>query len=162
MRSLSQDATDDALPDFRNLGVVARILVLVNGLAFVAAAVRASDFTQLVEAFLEIALLLEPILITSLLALYVANAGLARLPYASAVAVVLGMVLLLTAAAYLLQPAGDATPAGLRAPARSRCSSPGSWSRTSTCATAPSRRRSPRRGCRRCRRASGRTSCSTP
>ncbi|MCL4800228.1 MAG: histidine kinase [Burkholderiales bacterium] len=113
MRSLSQDATPDALPDFRNLGVVARILVIVNVLGFVAAAVRASDFTQLVGAFLEIALLLEPILITSLLALYVANAGLARLPYPSAVAAVIGMVLLLTAAAYLLQPAGDATPAGL-------------------------------------------------
>jgi len=113
LRSLSEDATPDALPDFRNLGVVARILVLVNGLGFVAAAVRSTTFPQLVDAFLEIALLLEPVLIASLAALYVANAGLARLPYASAVAMVFGMVLLITAAAYPLQPGYDVSPSGL-------------------------------------------------
>jgi len=113
LRSLSQDATPDALPDFRNLGVIARILVLANGLGFAAAAVKATTFPQLVEAFLEIALLLEPVLITSLTALYVANTGLARLPYASAVAVVLATVFLLTAAAYPLQPGYDASPSGL-------------------------------------------------
>jgi len=103
----------DTLPDFRNLGVIARILVIVNALAFIAAAVRAATLPQILEAFLEIAVLLEPVLITSLLALYIANAGLARLAYPFAVVAVLAIVLLLTSAAYPLLPGYDFSPAGL-------------------------------------------------
>ena len=112
-RNLRPDGPTDTLPDFRNLGVIARILVLVNALAFIAAAVKANSFPQLLDAFLEIALLLEPVLIASLLALYVSNAGLARLPYPSAVGGVFAIVLVLTAAAYPLLPGYDFSPAGL-------------------------------------------------
>jgi two-component system, LytTR family, sensor histidine kinase AlgZ len=112
-RAVRRDGPTDTLPDFRNLGVIARILVIVNALAFVAAAVKASSFQQLLEAFLEIALLVEPVLISSLLALYVANAGLARLPYGPGVGVVFAIVLVLTAAAYPLLPGEDFSPGGL-------------------------------------------------
>jgi len=113
VRSLRQDAPPDSLPDFRNLGVMARILVIVNLLGIVAAAIRASTIPQLIDAYLEIALLLEPVLIASLTALYVANAGLARLPYVAAVAAAFGIVLVLTAAAYPLRPGYDVSPGGL-------------------------------------------------
>lgn len=112
-RILRRDAPADTLPDFRNLGVIARILVIVNALAFIAAAVKATSFPQLMEAFLEIALLVEPVLISSLLALYIANTGLARLPYGPAVGAVFAIVLILTAAAYPLMPGHDFSPAGL-------------------------------------------------
>jgi two-component system sensor histidine kinase AlgZ len=112
-RNSRGDGPTDTLPDFRNLGVIARILVIVNALAFIAAAIKASTLPQLMDAFLEIALLLEPVLIASLLALYIANAGLARLRYDIAVAVVLAIVLVLTAAAYPLMPTNDFTPGGL-------------------------------------------------
>jgi two-component system sensor histidine kinase AlgZ len=112
-RAARRDGPTDTLPDFRNLGVIARILVIVNALAFIAAAIRASGFQQLMEAFLEIALLVEPVLISSLLALYIANAGLARLPYGAGVGVVFAVVVLLTAAAYPLLPGEDFTPRGL-------------------------------------------------
>jgi len=112
-RILRSEGPADTLPDFRNLGVIARILLFVNALAFVAAAVRASTFPQLLDAFLEIAVLLEPVLIASLLALYVANTGLARLPYPPAVGAVFAIVLVLTAAAYPLLPGYDFSPGGL-------------------------------------------------
>ena len=51
----SSSSIPDALPDFRNLGVVARILVGVNLGAFVAAAIKATTFQQLMGEFLEIA-----------------------------------------------------------------------------------------------------------
>jgi len=112
-RNSRGDGPADTLPDFRNLGVMARILVTVNALAFVAAAIKASTFPQLMDAFLDIALLVEPVLISTLLALYVANAGLQRLRYEAAVAVVFAIVLLLTAAAYPLVPTNEFTPGGL-------------------------------------------------
>lgn len=112
-RTFDRDGPTDNLPDFRNLGVIARILVGVNVLAFIAAAVKSNTFPKLLDAFLEIALLVEPVLIASLLALYVANAGLARLPYASAVGGVFAIVLVLTAAAYPLLPEHDFSPGGL-------------------------------------------------
>jgi two-component system sensor histidine kinase AlgZ len=113
VRISSRDGPADTLPDFRNLGVIARILVIVNLLAFIAAAVKSASFPQLLEAFLEIALLVEPVLITSLLALYIANTGLSRLQYPVAVGLVFAIVLVLTAAAYPLLPGNDFSPAGL-------------------------------------------------
>lgn len=112
-QTLHRDGPTDTLPDFRNLGVIARILVSVNALAFIAAAVKSSTLPQLMEAFLGLALLVEPVLIASLLALYVANAGIARLPYPAAVGVVFTIVLVLTAAAYPLLPGNDFSPGGL-------------------------------------------------
>jgi two-component system sensor histidine kinase AlgZ len=103
----------DALPDFRNLGVAARILVGVNLGAFVAAAIRSNSFSQLVGEFLEIALVVEPVLIAGLALLSVTSRWLARLPYLIGLATVAAMVLVLTAGAAFLRASVDAAPLGI-------------------------------------------------
>jgi two-component system sensor histidine kinase AlgZ len=107
---LSQNTHPHALPDFRNLGVAARILVIVNLAAFVAAGIRASSAAQLVDEFLEIALIVEPVLIASLAALSVGRRWLARLPYFVGLAIIAVAVLWLTAGAQYLRARVDAEP----------------------------------------------------
>ena len=110
MSILSQNSIPDALPDFRNLGVAARILVLVNLAAFLAAAIKASTLAQLVDEFLEIALIVEPVLIASLVIFSAAGPRLARLPYLVGLAIVSVVVLWLTALAQFLRASVDAGP----------------------------------------------------
>jgi two-component system sensor histidine kinase AlgZ len=103
----------DALPDFRNLGVVARILVIVNLGALVVAAIKAPRFAQLTDAFGDVALVVEPVLIASLCALWAANRWLARLPYWIGVAVIAVGVMWLTAGAGWLRASVDTEPLGI-------------------------------------------------
>src|SRR5690349_9776024 len=79
MASIRQDVSADFLPDFRNLGVLARVLVGVNALLLGATMV-------------------EPLLIASLLALALFSTALARLPYWLGCAAVLAIVLAIAAA----------------------------------------------------------------
>jgi two-component system sensor histidine kinase AlgZ len=111
--SPNSTSVPDALPDFRNLGVAARILVGVNLGAFVAAAIRSNSFSQLVGEFLEIALVVEPVLIAGLALLSVTSRWLARLPYLIGLATVAAMVLILTAGAAFLRASVDAAPLGI-------------------------------------------------
>ena len=103
----------DALPDFRNLGVAARILVGVNLAAVVAAAIKATTFAQLVSEFLDIALVVEPTLIASLAVLSVASPWLAKLPYVIGLATVSAVVLVLTSGVAFLRASVDAEPLGI-------------------------------------------------
>jgi two-component system sensor histidine kinase AlgZ len=115
---LSENTSGDALPDFRSLGVIARALVGVNFAALLAAAVRAQDLSGLVENMLEIAAVLEPTLLGSLIVLYVANPMLARLPYRTGLAAVFAVVVAVTLAILWLGAAAlqDAfVPGALRA-----------------------------------------------
>src|SRR5512134_3454778 len=109
----SSSSVPDALPDFRNLGVVARILVGVNLGAFVAAAIKATTFQQLMGEFLEIALVVEPALIASLAVLSAASPWLARLPYFIGLAAVATLVLVLSSAAAFLRASVDSAPLGV-------------------------------------------------
>jgi two-component system sensor histidine kinase AlgZ len=109
----SSSSVPDALPDFRNLGVVARILVGVNLGAFIAAAIKATTFQQLLGEFLEIALVVEPALIASLAVLSAASPWLARLPYFVALAAVASLVLVLSSAAAFLRASVDSAPLGV-------------------------------------------------
>ena len=68
-RSINQNAYTGALPNFRNLGILLRILVIVNVVAFAAAVVKSVDARTLWQQFIEIAALVEPLLILSLLVL---------------------------------------------------------------------------------------------
>ena len=96
MASIRQDVSADVLPDFRNLGVTARVLIGSNG-ALLAAAFYASPQHPL-DAFLAGATLLEPVLLASLVALYAGSALLARLPYAAGCAAVMAGELLIAGA----------------------------------------------------------------
>ncbi|HSD44037.1 MAG TPA: histidine kinase [Burkholderiales bacterium] len=111
--SPNSTSVPDALPDFRNLGVAARILVGVNVGAFVTAAIKATSFSQLVSEFLEIALVVEPVLIAGLALLSVTSRWLARLPHLIGLATVAAMVLILTAGAAFLRASVDAGPLGI-------------------------------------------------
>ena len=100
MPSINQNAYTSALPNFRNLGILLRILVIVNSLAVVAALVRASTLSGAWGELVDISAIVQPLLIVTLLALVLLNGYLQRLPYRTGVIAVfaltfaLGMVVL--------------------------------------------------------------------
>jgi two-component system sensor histidine kinase AlgZ len=99
--SINQNAYSGALPNFRNLGIMARILVIVNVLAVAAAIVKSADARSAWEQFIEIGALVEPLLILSLLVLALLSNTLRRLPYWLGVVAVLALELALTTGLYL-------------------------------------------------------------
>ena len=96
MSSIRPKAYPDRLPDFRNLGVVARVLIVVNVLAFAAALLVAPAAEQAFAQFVQLAAFIEPLLLLVILALWTLAPWLARLPYAAGFALVLGLVLAVT------------------------------------------------------------------
>jgi hypothetical protein len=72
MLSIRQNAHADALPDFRNLGVVARVLVAVNLLVAAAALADETAWAAILEVIARNAAQVEPPLIARLAVLYVA------------------------------------------------------------------------------------------
>src|SRR4051812_42733248 len=98
MASIRQDVSADFLPDFRNLGVLARVLVAVNALVLTAAVLPSSTLVQVADRFFNSATLVEPLLIAALLVLAASSVALARLPYLAGCAAVVGIVLLVAAA----------------------------------------------------------------
>jgi len=114
-RSINQNAYSSALPNFRNLGVLLRILIIVNVVALAAAVLRTSNLPAAREELLAISALVQPLLILSLLTLVVANDFLRRLPGWLGVASVVAIELGLTAALYsvgrsLLGPESEPAP----------------------------------------------------
>lgn len=80
-RSIKQNALSDALPNFRNLGVTLRILLISNGLALLQALLQANGWADVPLRMMQIATLLTPILLTCLLLLWAAQPWLNRLAY---------------------------------------------------------------------------------
>jgi len=111
--SIRQDVSADALPDFRNLGVIARILVGANAAAIAAALYAEPALDAALDRFLGTATLLEPLAVASIVALGVLSPALARLPYAAGCVAVLVLELALaTALVALLAALGVEAPAG--------------------------------------------------
>ena len=79
MPSIRQSAYPDLLPDFRNLAVMARVLLAVNGLAVFGALFAAPNLAQGLERFVQAAAFLEPLLFVELLAFFLFSRLLARL-----------------------------------------------------------------------------------
>jgi two-component system, LytTR family, sensor histidine kinase AlgZ len=102
-----------ALPDFRNLGTVLRVLVAVNGLAALAALVRASGWDRWMAEWLDLVVVVEPQLLTALALLYAGQPWLARQRYAMGVAVVAAVTVAVGVAYYALSPARDAADGSL-------------------------------------------------
>jgi len=100
MASIKQNPSGHRLPDFRNLGVMLRLLVGVNLLALVAALIQVPRLGEWPERYVELAIWVEPLLLCSLLLLAVLRDALWRLPYRVAGAVV---VLLTALQAAMLQ-----------------------------------------------------------
>jgi two-component system sensor histidine kinase AlgZ len=101
-RSINQNAYSSALPNFRNLGVLLRILLIVNVAAAAAALVKTTEPYAFWTVLLEISALVQPLLILSLLTLVVANDVLRRLPGLLGVLGVLLIELGLTVTLYAL------------------------------------------------------------
>jgi two-component system sensor histidine kinase AlgZ len=95
--SINQNGSSDSLPDFRNLGVAARILLLGNIAGFAAALIQSRDIDQLAQQFAEMAAVLEPVLLLSLVSMFVLWKWLSRLPYAWGIAIIMLLVTLWTA-----------------------------------------------------------------
>jgi len=79
--SIRQSAYPDLLPDFRNLAVMARVLLAVNGLAIFGALFAAPNLAQGLERFVQAAAFLEPLLFVELLAFFVFSRLLTRLSF---------------------------------------------------------------------------------
>ena len=78
MASIGQSAYPDLLPDFRNLGVMARVLVAVNALAVAAVLFATPTLEAGLQQFMRTAAYLEPLLLVQLLALAALSPLLAR------------------------------------------------------------------------------------
>lgn len=89
-----------ALPNFRNLGIVLRILLAVNLVALIAIVLKSNTWNQFGTQFLETAALVEPLLILVLVVLYLTNNVLARLRFVTGAAAVIAIAVLLTALMY--------------------------------------------------------------
>jgi two-component system sensor histidine kinase AlgZ len=91
------------LPDFRNLGVMSRILLAANGLALLGALARSQQIADFATKFTAIAGWLEPVLLVILVILYVLSGVLARLPYQLGLVSVLLIALVVTGALFPVQ-----------------------------------------------------------
>src|SRR5258708_16272695 len=97
MVSIRQTTYPDSLPDFHNLGVIARVLVAVNAIALGGALFATPDLAQAIDRFPQIAALVEPLLLACLVVLFVLSPLLARLPYWAGCAAVMPLRLPLPA-----------------------------------------------------------------
>jgi two-component system sensor histidine kinase AlgZ len=98
MVSIRQNAYPDSLPDFRNLGVIARILLAANAAVMAGVVLLAADLVQALERFVAAAAYLEPLLLGIIVVLFVLAGALRRLPYWAGCLVVLVLVGLIVAA----------------------------------------------------------------
>ena len=112
-RSIKQNTLPDALPNFRNLGVTLRILLISNGLALLLALLQANSWADVPLRMMQIATLLTPILLAGLLLLWALQPWLNRLAYWRGVLAVNVLAAVLTLSTYyfggeLYRPPGSA------------------------------------------------------
>ncbi len=79
--SIKQNSSCDALPNFRNLGVMLRILLLGNAMVLLAAILEATGWHDMLPQILEGATLLAPVMLSCLLLLWLGQPLLERLGY---------------------------------------------------------------------------------
>ena len=110
MVSIRQKTYPDLLPDFRNVGVIARVLIAVNAAVLAGALFAAPDLTQALQRFVQAAALAEPLLLLVVSVLFVFSPLLRKLPYWGGFSAVVGVVIaiaagyLSTVATFLQQP----------------------------------------------------------
>jgi two-component system sensor histidine kinase AlgZ len=103
VQSIRQNHLPDALPDFRNLGVMSRILLWVNALALLFALARSREIGEFAAKVTEIAGTLQPALLLALVVLYAVSKLLERLTYLQGLAAVFTIALAATAAVFPAQ-----------------------------------------------------------
>ncbi|MCI3951751.1 MAG: two-component system sensor ATPase [Burkholderiales bacterium] len=99
--SINQNAYSSALPNFRNLGILLRILLMVNLAAIAAAMVESKGPNDFWPRLLDVSIVVQPLLMLSVLALVLLNDLLKRLPYYLGAAAVLVLELALATVLYV-------------------------------------------------------------
>jgi two-component system sensor histidine kinase AlgZ len=112
MASIRQNAYPDLLPDFRNIAVMARVLVGVNAVALAGTLYATPALAPALERFVYAAAFLEPLLLVELMALFAVSPWLARLPYWQGCAGIVALVGVVAGLYHgaLRTVAGDAMP----------------------------------------------------
>ena len=112
---IRQNVQPDALPDFRNLGVIARIVIGAHLLALGAVVYAEPAWSAMLERYMRAAVLLEPVLLATLVVLYFGSDSVGHLPYWTGCAAVLALVVALAALAqaYFEPGAAASTPRAL-------------------------------------------------
>lgn len=95
-RSINQNVAPKLLPNFRNLGTVLRIVLLANGIVMLGMASHVSSIAGLEYDLLQGAALVQPVLLSSLLLLYVLNPLLAKGPHWAGVLSVIALTAAVT------------------------------------------------------------------
>jgi two-component system sensor histidine kinase AlgZ len=101
MTSIRHFPATHPLPDWRNFGVMLRVLLGVNGLALLAALVQAGDIDKWLGGYLQMAAIVEPLLLAELGLLSLARNVLWRLPLRLGQACVVGLAGVLAAVLFL-------------------------------------------------------------
>ena len=96
VQSINQKLLPDALPNFRNLGATLRIVLLVNAVALMTALIQAVSGQDVLTRFIDASAFLQPVLLTSLLMLYLLNDQLAKLSYSRGFVLAILLVLAVT------------------------------------------------------------------
>jgi two-component system sensor histidine kinase AlgZ len=99
--SINQNAYSSALPNFRNLGILLRILLIVNVAAVAAAIVKSAAPNDFWVRLLDVSVVVQPLLMLSVLALVALNDLLKRLPYSLGAVVVTALELMLATLLYV-------------------------------------------------------------
>lgn len=95
MASINQNAYSSALPNFRNLGILLRILLLANLMAFGVAVSRSSTLPDVWDNFIDISAFAQPFFVVSVLTLMGLSDVLRRMPYVVGGGVVLAVELII-------------------------------------------------------------------
>jgi two-component system sensor histidine kinase AlgZ len=80
-RSINQNKQPNALPNFRSLGVILRTVLMVNGIALLAIFADAVSLSDVQQHLVKVSAIMQPVLLTSLLLLYLFNEVLAHMRY---------------------------------------------------------------------------------
>ncbi len=112
--SIRQNVRPDGLPNFRNPGTLLRILLISNGLAVLQAMLQANAWMEVPQRMAQIAALLTPVLLTSVMLLWLVQPWLNRLPYWQGVLATMILVVVLTLSIYhfggeLYNPGGSSS-----------------------------------------------------
>lgn len=90
------------LPNLHNFGIHLRVLLIVNILAMIAAVLLSNQASAFFSTFTEISAAVEPILIISLVCLYLLYPLLSKLPYFVSVAIIFALEIVITAIGFNL------------------------------------------------------------
>jgi two-component system sensor histidine kinase AlgZ len=100
--SINQNVHDSALPDFRNLGILLRILLIVDGMCLVAAMLESGEPLAVMTRLTDTSALVQPILLLSLLLLAAVSDLLRQMRYRHALAALIAIEFAVSTMVFLL------------------------------------------------------------